>query len=60
MLARVIIPVSIFLMLILFGGGLIIGYQGQTNATSLVLRFLALPVASLCLGITLIKNKDLM
>jgi uncharacterized membrane protein len=59
-LARVSLSASIFLLLILLGGCLIVSYQGQTNAPSLVLRFLALPVASLWLGITLIKNKDLM
>jgi uncharacterized membrane protein len=59
-LARVSVSASIFLLLILLGAGLIVGNQGQTNAPSLVLRFLALPVVSLWLGIALIKNKDLM
>jgi len=58
-LGRVSVSASIFLLLILLGGGLIVGYQGQSNAPSLVLRFLALPVVSLWLGITLTRNKDL-
>jgi len=59
-LTRVSISASIFLLVVLLGGGLIAFYQGQPNAPSLVLRFLALPVVSLWLGITLIKNAVLM